>query len=94
MTTSVEVKSLTGLLPAENDDNNFRYYHCILTNSADWVCEERYKMTGPGESLKHIASGIHPANITKCIPIRSTIPKIFDPLILKYEMIPKVEIKK
>ena len=78
MTTSVEVKLLTGLLPAEDNDNKFRYYHCILTNSADWVCEERYKMTGPGEELKHTVKNINPANITKCIPIRSTIPKILD----------------
>lgn len=86
--------TLTGILPEPNNDKKFRYYHCLLTTTGDWTCEERFKMTIPGEPLAHVATNIHPDNISKCIPVHSNIPKIFDPLILKYNNIPKVEIKK
>ena len=87
------ITPLRELLQGGNDnDNKYCYYHCVMTNNASWKCEERYKMTTPGEQLKHVSTGIHPANITKCIPVSSYIPKVLHPLILKYECIPKVSV--
>ena len=86
--------TLTGLLPEPESDTKYRYYHCVMTDKANWVCEERYKLTSPGEELKHITKEIHPANITKCVPINSYVPKVFDPLIVKYSLTPGVKVYK
>ena len=83
MNLSIEtpLKPLTGLLSEGDNDNKFRYYHCVLNSSGCYSCEKKKYVTAP-ESEK----------VSQLLSIPKAIPEILDPLIIKYQLIPQVKV--
>ena len=80
----INVPTLTGLLGRESDnDNKYRYYHCVMNSSGSYTCEKREVPSQPENN-----------KVSKLVLIRKEIPKILDPMIIKYELTPKINVKK
>ena len=75
-----EPPTFKGGLP--DNENKYRYYHCVMGTFGDWTCEERNSLSSPGNE------------VSKCLLIYKSVPKILDPLILNYKNIPKTIVKK
>jgi hypothetical protein len=73
---------LSGLLGGEsNNDNKYRYYYCIMNSSGSYTCEKREDQP---ENNK----------VSQLLSIRKEIPEILDPIIIKYKLTPKINVKK
>jgi hypothetical protein len=80
----INVPTLRGFLPGESDnDNKYRYYHCIMNSSGSYTCEKRESPSLPENN-----------KVSQLVPIHKLIPEVFDPLVIKNKLIPKIHMKK
>ena len=63
-------------------EDNYRWYLCVQGHTNDWSCA---RVTEKEALYPHVGD-----SLTKALFISSLTPKIFDPLILKISLIPKV----
>jgi hypothetical protein len=59
-----------------------RFYHCVLNHWGDYTCVKKDYPTSPEEG-----------KVSQLIQIHKSVPEVFDPMILKYKLIPGVKVE-